>query len=392
MKTRTKLLLENTALLGGTAWLLRKRLQGSVFPLTSVVGREPDQLNLGVPAGLDAAHPMKGMSAFEWWYFDATFTDGHTFAAAFGNMKPQVYMHINCPDGKELRVFDKYPKSSYVASPDECDVKIEQSRVHGTYPVYEMDAYGRNGVEAHLKFENMLPGWAHGDGQYMIGSYADPRYFGWCVAQPRAKVTGTMKYDGKEFAVEGEGYHDHNWGDFNFYTYLSRWIWGRITTDELSVDFADVIFNKSCGGVHLPLIMVARGDRIVFETFNVEWKYDDYRLDDAGEQCYPHKLSCVFSERDVKGTLEYTTSGVLETDDMMKDMKIPDWAIGPIGKYIARPIYYRLNADYTGAIDFGEEHVDVAGEMIVEYMLFNLRRGQVPKEKGYKHFLKPAGR
>jgi len=178
---------------------------------------------------------------------------------AIGNMKPQVYMHINRPDGKEVSVWDNYPKSSYIASPDECDVRCEQSRVHGAYPVYEVDASGRNGVEVHLKFENMLPGWAHGDGQYMFGSYADPHYFGWCVAQPRAKVTGTLKYDGKEYSVEGEGYHDHNWGDFNFYTNLSRWVWGRITTDELTADFADVVFNKTCGGVHLPLIMLARG-------------------------------------------------------------------------------------------------------------------------------------
>jgi len=38
MKSRNKLFLENAALVGGTAWLMRKRLQGSVFPLSSVVG------------------------------------------------------------------------------------------------------------------------------------------------------------------------------------------------------------------------------------------------------------------------------------------------------------------------------------------------------------------
>jgi len=36
--------------------------------------------------------------------------------------------------------------------------------------------------------------------------------------------------------------------------------------------------------------------------------------------------------------------------------------------------------------------MDISGEMIVEYMLFNLRRGQVPKEKEFKHFLEPAKR
>jgi hypothetical protein len=108
------------------------------------------------------------------------------------------------------------------------------------------------------------------------------------------------------------------------------------------------------------------------------------------EQWYPNKVSCTFGERDVKGSLEFVPKKVLETDDMMKDMKIPDWAIGPIGKYVARPIYFRLLSDYTGAIDFGSEHLDVSGETIIEYMVFGLRRGQVPGEKEYRHFLKPA--
>jgi hypothetical protein len=124
----------------------------------------------------------------------------------------------------------------------------------------------------------------------------------------------------------------------------------------------------------------------------MEWKYEDYSLDDAGKQSYPHKVSCTFGERDVTGSLEFMTKKVLETDDMMKDMKIPDWAIGPIGKCIARPIYFRLLSDYKGTIDFGDEHLDVSGETIIEYMVFNLRRGQVPDEKAYKHFLKPAAR
>ena len=37
-----------------------------------------------------------------------------------------------------------------------------------------------------------------------------------------------ITYAGTEHRVEGEGYHDHNWGDFNFPKYLSRWHWGRI--------------------------------------------------------------------------------------------------------------------------------------------------------------------
>jgi hypothetical protein len=56
------------------------RLQASLFPMSAVRGRHPDDLNEGIPDHYDGVHPSTSKHAFEWWHFDGRFSDGHTFA------------------------------------------------------------------------------------------------------------------------------------------------------------------------------------------------------------------------------------------------------------------------------------------------------------------------
>jgi hypothetical protein len=298
------------------------------------------------------------------------------------------YMHINIPSGEELDIRVDHPRAAFKGSTERCDVRCAESSVRGTHPKWEVHMCGEE-TEVHLQFDSMLPGWARGDGEVVIGSYGHPEVFGWCVPQSRAKVTGALKYGGHENQVEGEGYQDHNWGDFKLTKYIGRWHWGRITRPELTTVFADVVTGRSCGCVHLPLLLVARGDRLAFDTYEMEWTYEDFQLDSTGLQAYPRKLGFTFAERDATGRFELVPKQVLELDDMLIDAKVPSWAEGIIGELYAQPVYYSLDSGYEGEIDFGGDQMKVSGDTIIEYMVFALRKGQEPDEAEYRHFLKP---
>jgi hypothetical protein len=362
--------------------------QASLVPLSAIRGRHPDDLNEGLVERYDGAHPSRSKHAFEWWYFDGKFSDGHTFAGTIQPGEPQIYMHINTPAGREMDIRVDHPREQYTASGEGCDVSCAGNSVRGAYPVYEVHMSGE-GVEVELRFESLLPGWARGNGEVVIGGYGDPEVFGWCVAQPRARVSGTIAYDGQVHQVEGEGYHDHNWGDFSYPKYLSHWHWGRIHRPDITLVFADIATTKACGSVHYPIMLIARGDRLVFETYEMEWTYGDYRLDADGLQAYPRQIGFTFAERDVSGRLSFTPMSVLETDDMLKDAKVPHWLEGAIGRTYAQPVYFRLDSTYEGEIHFGEEVVPVSGDTIIEYMVFTLRRGQEPDDSVYLHALHP---
>jgi hypothetical protein len=356
--------------------------------MSAVRGRHPDDLNEGIPEQYDAVHPTPSKRRFEWWYFDARFTDGHTFAGTMQAREPQVSMRVDTPDGEELDVRVRSPRHEFEGSTERCDVRCGDSTVKGSYPTYEVRLAGDQ-VEARLRFDNLLPGWARGDGSVVIGSYGHPEVIGWCVPQPRARVVGTLTYGGLEHRVEGEGYHDHNWGDFEFTKYLSRWHWGRVTTPELTLVFTDLVTRSACDRVHVPLLLVGRGDRLVFETYEMEWYYDDFQMDSTGLQAYPRELGFTFGERDVRGRIDFLPKDVPELDDLLRDARVPSWAEGVVGKTLARPVYFRLDSDYEGYIHFGGEKVHVAGDTIIEYMVFTLRRGRRPDAWSYRHFLRP---
>ena len=359
-----------------------------LLPLSAIRGRHPDDLNEGIGPRDDAAHPSRGKHAFEWWYFDAQFDDGHTFAGTIQPDEPQVYMHINTPAGDEMDIRVDHPREQYSASPDSCDVSCAASSVRGAPPAYDVHMEG-DGVVVELHFESLLPGWLRGNGEIVIGSYGDPECFGWCVAQPRAKVSGTIAYGGAVHQVSGEGYHDHNWGDFSYPKYLSHWHWGRIHRPDMTLVFADIATTKACGHVHFPIMLVARGERLAFETYEMEWTYGDYQLDEQGLQAYPRQIAFTFAERDVSGRLAFAPKKVLETDDMLKDAKVPHWLEGTIGRTYAQPVYFRLDSTYEGEVRFGDETVPISGDTIIEYMVFTLRRGQEPHDRVYRHALHP---
>ena len=56
----------------------------------------------------------------------------------------------------------------------------------------------------------------------------------WIVASSKMRVNGELTVDGKEYGLENvRGYHDHNWG---------YWQWG----DNLGWDWGQVIQTTNC--------------------------------------------------------------------------------------------------------------------------------------------------
>lgn len=118
----------------------------------------------------------------------------------------------------------------------------------------------------NLTFTNLIPGWTRGTGEIMFGTPSKNNLFGWVVAQPRARVEGTISVDGKEHQVTGIGYHDHNWGSGFLPLYVSHWIWGRLSTERFTMIFADISTTRKCGGYEVPLVFLALDDKIVLES------------------------------------------------------------------------------------------------------------------------------
>ena len=181
----------------------------------------------------EAPHP----GATEWWYYT-----GH-LKAANGDRY-----------GYELTVFQAYPAPGLVGYPGHFAITDFQKKVHvydqklflppnGTYTTFDLrvDSWSirGDGTADHLKGDT--PGYAyeltctptkapapHGDGGVIaMGSDQDS----WYYSKTRMDVTGTLTVDGKDLAVTGLGWMDHQWGTFDVFK-SNGWDWFSIQLDD----------------------------------------------------------------------------------------------------------------------------------------------------------------
>ena len=382
---RWKWLIAENLLVAGLvrAWCNRNRpLQ--ILPVGMVGSRPVEELNRGLEPRDDALHPYSGRFYWEWWYFDAQFDDGHrcVLELQYPNLTNLLakeccmLFNVYTPDGREFNNIVPFPASMWRASEETCDVAIGENTIRGYYPEYHVRFTHQN-LACDLTFQNLLPGWTRGTGEIMFGRPEKQQVFGWLVAQPRARVSGTLSVDGVEHEVDGLGYHDHNWGNGFLPSYVSHWIWGRLSTDRLTMIFADVSTTRRCGGIRIPLIFLALDDRIRLESSRVEFSAGEYLSDSKGFQVYPSKVDFSFGERDVSGEFHFKVLKELEMVDTLAE-KLPQPLVKVIGKALAGPAYYRFLSDYRGWVQVGDERLELTGETHWEYMIMRLRCGQVP--------------
>ena len=172
-------------------------------------------------------------------------------------------------------------------------------------------------------------------------------------------VTGTLTYGGVEHEVEGEGYHDHNWGDFSYPKYLSRWHWGRIITDPAStLVFADIVTTCTSAATRAcPYMLIARGDRLAFETYEMEWQVRRLpaRRDGACRRTRATARLHLRRARRQRAASTSPRSRCWRLDDLLKDAKVPARGWRAPSARTVRPARATSASTptYEGEIDFG---------------------------------------
>lgn len=278
--------------MAGDRELYAREEGGEWRPLDRFQARKGEDLNQGIPAAADAAHPYSSYrNYFEWWYFDADLDDGHHLLLELQvpNLlrpwKKQCCMlfHINTPHGERLLNFVPFPRSEFRASPETCDVAIGDNTIRGEYPEYRVKFVHQEHA-CDLTFRNLCPGWGRGSGEICFGNPSRPHLFGWVVPQPRAEVSGTLTVNGTTLEVRGKGYHDHNWANCAMPSVLSHWHWGRLVTGEITMIFADVVARARYDHRHIPVFLspvatvsCSRAEKGSFKPLSTSWMTREYR-------------------------------------------------------------------------------------------------------------------
>jgi hypothetical protein len=232
----------------------------------------------------DGIRTTGGEGTFEWWYFDAEYSNGTKVVVMFytknkldvrGVSNPTASIDITLPDGKKItKEFSEGQGQKIRASKEQCDVKIGQSSiqyVEGKYSVQFIDG----DVEYTCTMEPNISMWRPATGYTFFGEQQE-YHFSWFVAQPSATVRATLKAGGQTLTLEGSGYHDHNWGNIDMNVIFNHWYWCRASIGPYTIIASDCIAEKEYDYTAVPSFILAKGGVIVEDN---EEKVSITRLD-----------------------------------------------------------------------------------------------------------------
>lgn len=241
----------------------------------TLANRKEDYQRLGItkkPATWEDGMRTNGQAGtFEWWYFDAEYTDGSKVVVVFytkdgfdikGEACPSIRFELTLPDGGSITKLLSEKKGSTIrASKEKCDVKIDRSSVqysNGQYLIHFVD----DEIDYRCTMKSILPMWRPKTG-YMYFGEKQEDFFAWFVAQPSAKLEAVLTLNGERRELVGNGYHDHNWGNVEMNKVINHWYWCRANVGPYTVISCDIIAEKKYGYKRSPIIMIAKDGEIL---------------------------------------------------------------------------------------------------------------------------------
>lgn len=185
---------------------------------------------------------------FEWWYFDfPAGADGlariEWHAPLFNLRDDNCVLVLRCyergaaPRSPLVRAA-RFPRSGVTMGRERCAIRFPGGRILEEEDRYRIEIE-RPAFSADLSLTRELPPPSAPDGD-VFGSDDGRETFCWCIPLPRARATGELRVDDRVIAVNGAGYHDHNWGDLHLGRRIRRWTWLRVPFPHLTLIFARI--------------------------------------------------------------------------------------------------------------------------------------------------------
>ncbi len=306
-------------------------------------GRPDPQHPVGALAAADdGPHPSSAPDYFEWWYYDASFDDGSTatvalYAAEMLSRKHRPAVLVNLLDPSGVAHYS-YRGSSRehlsLGAPGE--IAIEDSSIarlpSGAFRVQATgtDAQGLP-LAVDLTFTPQMPGFKLSDG---IIRFDGQVALAWVVPMPRASVEGTVREGDRGRAVRGLGYHDHNWGELNLVDTMAYWYWGRISSPDATVVYADVHFQPDLGVAPFSFVVSGDSHQMTAAAGDATFEPQAPRYLEAAGREVPVGLAIHASGL----ALDLREDQVLEADNF--SLYIP-WLVRPLVRLSTRPAYVR---------------------------------------------------
>ena len=188
----------------------------------------------------------------------------------FGHLKPlKIYftlvLIIIVLTGVVIKKLNFLKKKQISISKNQCDLKYGENIFKGNLDEYKIkinpDDFDGFGFDITLK--SNIPSYRPQDGVISAGD----DYFAWLAAVPNGTVDGTMTLGDKSIIINGDGYHDHNWGNIPLQRLFDDWTWFRGTVGDYTIIGFELNTTDIRGGYSIPGLFIGDSTGIVYESY-----------------------------------------------------------------------------------------------------------------------------
>jgi hypothetical protein len=321
--------------------------------------------SLPVPEASDGYHLLYWLGSGrladynEWWYFnfyDTTNNIQAIFTYQIANPLNVSGLGISelstavYSSGGILVDGSAYFTPAFSASPLKANVTIGKPNAITVIDdnTYQITGATRDGkVSWNLLYQRTAPSWFAFS---RLNVSSEPwELMSWLPYMPAAAVSGTLTVNGTTYQVNATGYHDHNWGEWNFETV--PWNWAQVSqsnlTPALTFDLGD--FPDEQDGV---ASVEVNGERYVFQHSQYTLIHTQWATDPTFNVEYPTQSKFTANN----GTAQITlTMNVIANQGLSTASSPPELVI------------FEQTAAYTGEVTVGSTVTNISSNGFKEY-------------------------
>ena len=207
---------------------------------------------------------------YEWWYFDSKLDDGSVIVAYFWTLKAfkdifYIGVNYNHPDGTSYQKIKFFKKKDVFIEKTKCSLRYNDNIFQGDLKNYivKINPEDFDGFGFDIKLSSTVPSYRPQDGIISAGE----DFFAWLAAVPNGHVEGTLTYNDNVREINGDGYHDHNWGNIPLQRLFDDWVWFRGTVEDYTIIGFELNTSDNRGGYSIPGIFVGDSSGVIYEKF-----------------------------------------------------------------------------------------------------------------------------
>jgi hypothetical protein len=235
----------------------------------------------------------------------------------------------------------------------------------GFYPEFRVYA-PLPGLETDLTFHSLTPPWRPGNGPVHYGA-PDGDWYDLVVPIPLARVSGTIRVDGKNTKVSGFGYCDHNTQTVWFLSQVEELYALRSFGNGWAIHFLDYHSPKAFGGKRVSWLIVIKDGEIIYATDSYRIEPSDWTAEPKRGRKYPRQAKITIDGGGMKLTGEIKTTRLLDVLDVREET--PDWAEPILFRLIREPAFMREKAEVIWTLNFEGREEIIPAQGIFEYTI-----------------------